>query len=68
MYEKFKVPFDISVCAVCSFEKGDGNCRKPSVNKNLIKKDKRKVNNIMKMENLSKKDAINFLIKGEQAA
>ncbi len=30
--------------------------------------DKRKVNNIMKMHNLSKKDAINFLIKGEQAA
>ena len=40
MYEKFKVPFNISVCAVCSFEKGDGNCRKPSINKNLIKKDK----------------------------
>ena len=40
MYEKFKVPFDISACAVCSFEKGASDCRKSSVNKNLIKKDK----------------------------
>ena len=40
MYEKFKVPFDTSVCAVCSFEKGEGSCRKPLTNRNLIKKDK----------------------------
>ncbi len=40
MYEKFKVPINTSACAVCSFEKGEGNCSKPLVNKNLIKKDK----------------------------
>lgn len=40
MYEKFKVPINTSACAVCSFEKGDGSCRKPLMNKNLIKKDK----------------------------
>lgn len=40
MYEKFKVPFNTLACEVCSFEKGDVTCRKPSINKNLIKKDK----------------------------
>ena len=40
MYEKFKVPINTSACAVCSFGKGEGNCRKPLTNKNLIKKDK----------------------------
>ena len=40
MYEKFKVPFNTLACTVCSFEKGDVTCRKSSVNKNLIKKDK----------------------------
>ena len=40
MYEKFKVLINTSACAVCSFEKGEGDCRKSSVNKNLIKKDK----------------------------
>ena len=40
MYEKLKVPFNTSACAVCSFEKGEGNCRKPLTNRNLIKKDK----------------------------
>lgn len=40
MYEKFKVPINTSACAVCSFEKGDGTCRKSLTNKNSIKKDK----------------------------
>ena len=40
MYEKFKVTINDFACAVCSFEKGEGSCRKPSINKNLIKKDK----------------------------
>ena len=40
MYEKFKVPINTSACAVCSFEKGDGNCRKPLISPNSIKKDK----------------------------
>ena len=40
MYEKFKAPINTSACAVCSFEKGDGSCRKPLTNRNLIKKDK----------------------------
>ena len=34
MYEKFKVPINTSACAVCSFEKGEGNCRKPLTNRN----------------------------------
>ena len=40
MYEKFKVHINTSACAVCSFEKGEGSCRKPLTNRNLIKKDK----------------------------
>ena len=40
MYEKFKVPINTLACTVCSFYKGERSCRKPSVNKNLIKKDK----------------------------
>ena len=40
MYEKFKAPINDLACAVCSFEKGDGSCRKPLTNRNLIKKDK----------------------------